>query len=277
MFDFDGNARAIEAMSDTERESMLINTIDHINRIKKSLGSIFTAPFQLTRAEIDKDLFLLFKSFFGNNISDGAIVALLSEFNMYEELDNAVYHAMGKLKITTSKDKNGNDVKKLYSGDVVLATSTSDENSIFIFNKESNSNMKLLVSEDNLLKSRVTKSVIGGGNLFGVNVPHCVSSSTICRSEVDPLLVDVYYNLSVDGRTINEKGFSGYVDPLACFSLTNFRDFKDKYDAEEVSRLISRYENSVAMFAGKIFPRSKNALIERMNNAKGNKPYIKVN
>lgn len=296
MFDFDGNARAIEAMSDTEKNSLLENTIGRINLVKKSLGSIFTAPFQLTRAEIDKDLFLLFKSFFGNNISDGAIVALLSEFNMYEELDNAIYHAMGKLKVTTSKDKNGNDVKKLYSGDIVLATSTSDENSIFIFNKESNSNMKLLVSEDNsirkvtdkeeavlsydednLLKSRVTKSVIGGGNLFGVNVPHCVSSSTISRSDVDPLLVDVYYNLSVDGRTINEKGFSGYVDPLACFSLTNFRDFKDKYDAEEVTRLISRYENSVAMFAGKIFPRSKNALIERMNNAKGNKPYIKNN
>ena len=67
MFDFDGNARAIEAMSDTERNNMLMNTIDRINRIKKSLGSIFTAPFQLTRAEIDKDLFLLFKSFFGKN------------------------------------------------------------------------------------------------------------------------------------------------------------------------------------------------------------------
>ena len=87
MFDFDGNARAIEAMSDTERNNMLMNTIDRINRIKKSLGSIFTAPFQLTRAEIDKDLFLLFKSFFGKNISDGAIISLLSEFNMFEELD----------------------------------------------------------------------------------------------------------------------------------------------------------------------------------------------
>lgn len=295
MFDFDGNARAIEAMSDTERNSMLLNTIDHINRIKKSLGSIFTAPYQLSRADIDKDLFLLFKSFFGKNISDGAIISLLSEFNMFEELDNAVYHAIGKLKVTTSKDKNGKEVKKLYSGDVVLATSSENENSIFIFNKENNTNSKIYVSEDNsvrkvngkeetvlkfdednLLKSRVTKNVISGNNLFGVNTPECISSSTIIRSDVDPLYVDVYYNMSVDDRTINEKAFSGYIDPLACFSLTNFRSFKDGYDAEEVNLLINRYDSSVAMFAGKIFPGSKEALINRMNKAKGNKPYIKV-
>lgn len=295
MFDFDGNARAIEAMSDTERNNMLMNTIDRINRIKKSLGSIFTAPFQLTRAEIDKDLFLLFKSFFGKNISDGAIISLLSEFNMFEELDNAVYHTMGKLSITTSKDKNGKEVKKLYSGDIVLGTCSENENSIFIFNKESNANSKIYVSEDNsvrkvsgkdevvlsfdednLLKSRVTKSVISGNNLFGVNTPECMSSSTIIRSDVDPLYVDVYYNMSIDDRTYTEKAFSGYIDPLTCFSLTNFRSFKDGYDAEEVTSLIDRYDSSVAMFAGKIFPNTKEALINRMNKAKGNKPYIKV-
>lgn len=295
MFDFDGNARAIEAMSDTERNNMLMNTIDRINRIKKSLGSIFTAPFQLTRAEIDKDLFLLFKSFFGKNISDGAIISLLSEFNMFEELDNAVYHTIGKLSITTSKDKSGKEVKKLYSGDIVLGTCSENENSIFIFNKESNTNSKIYVSEDNsvrkvngkdevilsfdednLLKSRVTKSVISGNNLFGVNTPECMSSSTIIRSDVDPLYVDVYYNMSIDDRTCTEKAFSGYIDPLACFSLTNFRSFKDGYDADEVTSLIDRYDSSVAMFAGKIFPNTKEALINRMNKAKGNKPYIKV-
>ncbi len=296
MFDFDGNARAIEAMSDTERDKLLSNTINSINFTKKSLASVFTAPAHLDRAEVDKDLFLLFKSFFGKNISDGAIISLLGEFNMFMELDNAVYHSMGRLSVTTTVDDNGKPVKKLYSGDTVLATSTDLENSIFIFNKEKKTNyqvhvgegnfiirssncedLTLIYDEDNLLKSRRLQQFIKEKDFFGTTIPACTITSEVERSDCDPMHVSVSYEVAYDDKKIASRLFAGYVDPIMCFSLNDFKELSDDYNPDDVIRFINKQDNSLAMFPGRIFPRSRDALMARISKNSDNKTFLKTN
>lgn len=238
----------IDYLSDDERQELLHNTIEQINKlkleIKESGGSEVTAE----HADIKKLSILLSKTYFGTKFHQGCAAILCSnnpENYYWDSFEETVFKNLTLLSI--ENDEKGPVVfigKKRLMDDYGIYTKNWDFGYRARFAKDgdyflayscgSNSNVenRYGFDQDGLVQKRIMYRRFDGVNSLGHKICDSSADMTVERDANDPLKVKIRNEANFDGKIIKSEKSEGFILSDAWFDIDSKNPLTlDRYNA----------------------------------------------